>query len=165
MMRELAGCQRRPAGVMIEMPRDERNVDVARLADRLAVVHRLEHREEALALLHVAGDRVEIARALLARQRGPGFEGAARRFHGAVDIGRASLRDAGEERIVGGIGDVKSAALRRRGEFAADKVLEAGLMALEPGADMVVRLGRRAVFHGVQDFDDFVHGSRLTFFT
>ena len=48
---KLAGDQLGPAGVMVEMARDERNVDVARLADRLAVVEALQHGEEALALL------------------------------------------------------------------------------------------------------------------
>ena len=42
----------RPTRVMIEMPRDQRNVDVAALANRLAVVHRLEHREPPRMFLH-----------------------------------------------------------------------------------------------------------------
>jgi hypothetical protein len=37
----------RPAGVIVEMPRDQRNVDVAALADRLAVVHGFQHGEQA----------------------------------------------------------------------------------------------------------------------
>ena len=36
-----------PAGVVIEVAGDQRHVDVARLADRLAVVERLDHGEEA----------------------------------------------------------------------------------------------------------------------
>ena len=49
---ELAVDQRGPAGVVVEVAGDERHVDVARLADRLAVVDRLQHGEEPLALLH-----------------------------------------------------------------------------------------------------------------
>ncbi len=47
-----------PARVMIEMPRDQGHVDVARLADRLAVVHRLQHRQEPFALLDRPRDGV-----------------------------------------------------------------------------------------------------------
>ncbi len=36
-----------PAGVVVEMPRDQRDIDVAALADRLAVVDGFEHGEEA----------------------------------------------------------------------------------------------------------------------
>ena len=52
---ELALDQLGPAGMVVEVPGDQRDVDVARLADRLAVVHRFEHGEEALALLDDGG--------------------------------------------------------------------------------------------------------------
>ncbi len=63
--------QFRPAGVMIEMARHERHVEIARFADRLAIVHALEHGEEAVALLNVAGERIEMARADMAWGRRP----------------------------------------------------------------------------------------------
>ena len=46
--------------MMVEVAGDQRNVDVARFADRLAVVDRFQHRKEALALLHVARERIEM---------------------------------------------------------------------------------------------------------
>ena len=49
-----------PSGVVIEVPCDERNVDVAALADRLAVVERLHHREQARMLLDQPRQRIEI---------------------------------------------------------------------------------------------------------
>ena len=64
---ELRLEQLRPAGVMVEVPRDERNVDVARLADALAVVHRLEHGEQPRVALHGARERVQMSRALVSR--------------------------------------------------------------------------------------------------
>ncbi len=42
--RKLAVDQRGPTGVMVEMASDQGNVDVAQLADRLAVVDRFEDR-------------------------------------------------------------------------------------------------------------------------
>jgi hypothetical protein len=56
--RQLALEQLRPARVVIAVARDERIVDVARLADRLAVVERLQHREEPAVHLHVARERI-----------------------------------------------------------------------------------------------------------
>ena len=56
-----------PAGVVEEVRRRERDVDVARLADRLAVVERLEHRELARALLDRARDAEQVLGALAAR--------------------------------------------------------------------------------------------------
>jgi hypothetical protein len=44
--------------VVIEVPSDERNVDVARFANRFAVIERLENREETAVLLNLAGDGV-----------------------------------------------------------------------------------------------------------
>ena len=56
---------------MVEVARHQRHVDVARLADRLAVVERLQHGEEARVLLHEARERVEHLRALEAGLRAP----------------------------------------------------------------------------------------------
>ena len=55
-----------PAGVVVEVADDELHVRVARLAHRLAVVHRLQHRHQAVVLLQAAGDGVEVAGARVA---------------------------------------------------------------------------------------------------
>ena len=60
-----------PAGVVEEVRRGERDVDVARLADRLAVVERLEHRELAGALLQDPGDPEQVLAALARRHPRP----------------------------------------------------------------------------------------------
>ena len=96
MTRELALDQLRPAGVMIKMPGHQRHVDIAALADGLAVVHGLEHGEKAFALLDVAGQRIEMFRAGMARKLRPGGKGLARRLHGGVDISRCPLRHTRE---------------------------------------------------------------------
>src|SRR5690606_7383545 len=64
-----------PAGMMVEVPGRERDVDVTALADGLAVVEALEHGEEAGMLLDGAGEGIEIARPLIAGKRAPGGEG------------------------------------------------------------------------------------------
>ena len=67
-----------PAGVVEEVRGGERQVDVARLLDRLAAVQRLEHRELARALLEDARDPEQVLRALAAGERRPGAERLAR---------------------------------------------------------------------------------------
>ncbi len=79
---------------MIEMPCDERNVDVARFADRLAVVDALEHREKALALLDMPRERVEMTRPFVAAERRPFRQRLARGGDRRRDIRRRPLRDA-----------------------------------------------------------------------
>ena len=86
----------RPAGVVIEVARDERNVDVAALADRLAVVHRFENGEAARMLLHLARESVEIARALVAAERLPCWQSFARRGDGGIHVSRVANGDFGE---------------------------------------------------------------------
>jgi hypothetical protein len=93
--------QLRPAGVVIEMARDERDVDVARFADRLPVVQRLEHREEAALLLDVPRDRIEVARPRVSTDRLPARLRRAGSAHRGVHVRRRSLRDAGEPLTVG----------------------------------------------------------------
>ena len=60
-----------PAGVVVEVADDEGEVGVARLADRLAVVHRLEHGEQPVVLVDAARHRVQVARAHVAGQAAP----------------------------------------------------------------------------------------------
>ncbi len=69
-----------PAGVVEEVRGRERQVDVARLLDRLAAVERLGDGELARALLEDAGDAEEVLRALCRAQRRPAVrEGLTRR--------------------------------------------------------------------------------------
>ena len=73
-----------PARVVEEVRGRERQVDVARLLDRLAAVERLEHGELARALLEDARDAEEVLRALRRRDRRPAvLECVARRRDGA----------------------------------------------------------------------------------
>ena len=109
--RELALDQLGPAGVMVEVAGDQRDVDVARFADRLAVVQRLQHGEEALVLLHLAGERVEIARALMAR-RAPTRPAKALRAAATarVDVGGGRLAPPASDALaVAGLDDVERA--------------------------------------------------------
>ena len=76
---KLAVERLRPAGMMQEMADRQRHVDVAALADRLAVVDRFQHREQALVALHGAADGVEHLGALVAGRGAPFRQRLARR--------------------------------------------------------------------------------------
>ncbi len=79
----------RPARVVPEVGRRERDVDVAALLDRLARVHRLEDGELAAALLEDARDPEQVLRAFLAGERAPRAGlGAPRGTDRPVDVGR-----------------------------------------------------------------------------
>src|SRR5581483_4974525 len=89
-----------PAGVVEEVRRGERQVDVARLLDRLAAVERLEHGELARALLEDPRDPEEVLRALAAGQLRPALERLARRADRELDILGAGLRHLRERLLV-----------------------------------------------------------------
>src|SRR5258707_13073680 len=63
MTREFTLHQLRPPGMMVEMPRHERDVDVARLANGFAVVYRLQNSEQAPFALPRTSCREWVARA------------------------------------------------------------------------------------------------------
>ena len=71
-------------GMEIANLNNGRDVDIAAFADRLTVVHRFQHREQALALLDVARDRVDVLGALCAGQFRPGLERSVRRLHRGI---------------------------------------------------------------------------------
>ena len=62
------GCQKlRQPRVVVKMPRGQRHVDVARLADRFAVVHGFKDGEQAGVFLDKAGEGIKVFGALVAR--------------------------------------------------------------------------------------------------
>ena len=131
----------RPARVVEEVRGGERQVDVTRLADRLAAVERLEHGELARALLEDARDAEEVLRPLARRQRRPAvLERVARGLDGEIDILGARVGDLGERLFVPRRGAGRVLARARLDPLAAD---EESVAVLE--ADDLPRLGRLRV--------------------
>ena len=114
------------ARVVVEMPGDKRDVDVAAFADRLAVVHRFQHGEQAGVFLDEARQGVEVLRALMRRQARPFRLGAAGGRDGGVDVLCAALRDLGKALAGGGVR--RGEGVARLGEGAVDPVAEAVAM-------------------------------------
>src|SRR5581483_9514405 len=115
-----------PAGVVVEVAGNEGDVDVAGLADGLAVVHGLEHGETARVLLDLAREGVEIACALVTGERLPCGQRAAGGFDGAVDVCGVTLRDLGED--FAGRGILRLEAGRDLGPLTVDEVAEGAVM-------------------------------------
>src|SRR6185312_7036615 len=130
-----------PAGVVEEPGRDERNVDIPRLLDRLAVVEALRHREFAGALLHEAGDAEQVLSAISARELRPGaVVGAARGGDGDIHVPGVRSGDLGDLLLRRG------RDARERGAVTLDEVaVDEEPIALLQVEDRL-RLRRRGVF-------------------
>jgi hypothetical protein len=111
-----------PARVIEEVLRDERQVDVARLLDRLAVVERLQHGQLAGALLDDPRDPEQVLPPLGRRHRRPHpLERAPRGGEGPVHVGLAGRGHLRQRLLVGRIdGDDALVALGRH-EVAVDE--------------------------------------------
>ena len=129
------------------MRRCQRKVDIARLADRLAAVERLEHRELARTLLEDARDPVDDLGPLARRPGRPAvLEGGAGSTDGCVDVLGTAVRDLSKLLLAGGAHGGVELAGARIDELTAD---EEAVPILE--LDDVPRLGRRGVLERGRD--------------
>src|SRR5229473_7901113 len=106
--------QLRPACMVIEMARHQRNIDVAALTNRLAVVECFEYREPARMLLHLPCQCIEVARTRMRSEGLPRWQSTPRGFHRAVYIRCRSLCDRCEFFTSGRICRVEIRSCRRR---------------------------------------------------
>ncbi len=115
------------------MTHHKRDVRLAAVADRLAVVERLEHGEQTSVLPDRTRDRVEVAGAFEAGELTPGFECGFGCLHGRVHILCGSPRDVREVISGGGVRDFDSIC-RPRGilERSVDEVEEGACVLFEP---------------------------------
>ena len=138
-----------PARVVEEVRGRERQVDVARLLDRLAAVERLGHRELPRPLLQDAGDPEQVLGPLGRPQARPAVvEGGPGRPHREVDVLGARLGHLGQRLLVGGRAGREPCAGARLDHLAADveavALLEADDVAsLRRGGVLPVRHGRK----------------------
>ena len=124
----------RPARVVEEVCCRKGNVDVAGLADRLAVVDGLEDGELARALLQDARDAEEVLPALGARHLRPRLVvRAPRSLDRPVDVTRPSGRDLREDLLVGRVDRLERRTVQRVDEGAVDEQA-VGRLDLDDGA-------------------------------
>ena len=118
--------------MVVEMALRQRDVDVARLTDRFAIVERLEHGKEAAVFLQEAGKGIEVPCALVAGQFRPGRKGPFGRGNGGVDVFGAALADLGERFACGRV--ISGKGFGRFGELTPDEMAEFGTAFGDPGA-------------------------------
>ncbi len=121
-----------PAGMVIEVPADQRNVDVAGFANRLAIVETFQHRKQAAVLLDLARHGVQVTRPAVATDRHPLFQRVGRRGNGLVDVRLVAVRDPGQAFSVGRIEGIE--VLTRIGlpPLTADEMVQGTVAFLEP---------------------------------
>ncbi len=91
---ERAFLRAQRAGEIAPMVDAERQVGVGRLADRLAVVERLDQRQEIEVGLHAVGDLEQDQRALGDRRSAPGVLGGVGRVEREFDVGGRRARES-----------------------------------------------------------------------
>ena len=62
MIREFLIQQLSPSGVIVKMPGDQRDINVAAFTDGLAVIHGLQHGEQPRMFLNQSRQRIEVSR-------------------------------------------------------------------------------------------------------
>jgi ParB family chromosome partitioning protein len=152
--RQLVGqralLQLRPAGVMVEVARRQRHVDVARLPDRLAVIERLQHGEEPPVPLDHARERIEMPRPRLPPKLPPRTLRLARGRHRGAHIGLVALRDLRQQRPCRRLHRIEIHPARGLHESAADEMAKSSIMPLQPVPRLAIGLRRRPVVHRLE---------------
>src|ERR1700687_3215890 len=133
--------------MMIEMPRDEWDINVATLADGLPIVHRLENRQQPRMLLHQPCDGIQVASASMRSQCSPSRRRGPRGLDRGVNISRRSLRNRREFLSVRRIDSVEVFSRRGCMPSAADEMLEAMAMTTQPCHRFFRILWSGPVFH------------------
>jgi hypothetical protein len=154
-VRKFVAKEFRPAGMVIEMTGDERDVDIARLADRLAVVEA----SRALRETARASERGWRSHTAGAPARDPAWptslwkRGARLRLRRRRRLRCPGQRWASSD-SVGRIHHVEMCAIRRRDEGAIDEVTEAPPVLVEPVHRDIGAFRCGAVFHGGENVFD-----------
>ena len=143
-VREASLEDRGEGGMVAKVAGRERDVGESRLAERLAVVHRLEHLEVTPVPEDGPLDGVEVPRTLLARERAPGLEGAFGRGEGRVHVRLGRLGEVAEHGAGGRVDRLEERRSRLR-EPVVDEVAEVTVAIPEPLHALGRVLGGRAV--------------------
>ncbi len=144
--------QLRPTGVIVKVTGQQWHVDVARLADGLAVVHRLEHGQQAVVLLDVPGDGVHVAGTDHTGRLAPAFEGGPGSGHGRIDFLLPGLGGFRQGFSVGRVDAGVGFGILGMHPFVVDEQSKFAPVLVQPGIDGGRGFGGGAVVHGFEDF-------------
>ena len=111
-----------------------------------------EHRQQAIVLLDVAGNRVEVAGAGVPAQLAPRGEGFAGGSDGGVHVLGIGVGVLRQRFASGGIGARSGSAGFRLRPVIVDEQPELALVRVEPCVSGIRRFRRRSVGHGLKNF-------------
>ena len=86
---EFRGHELRPTGMVVEVTGDERDIDISRLTDGLAVIQRFQHGQQTRVFLDVTCDGIHVASAYMSWRLAPCFKGLSCGGYGGIDVGTA----------------------------------------------------------------------------
>src|SRR3954468_412441 len=138
------------------MPGDQRHVDIAGLANRLSVVERFEHGEEAVMFLYRTGERVQIAGPAVAADSPPLRLGLPRGAYRAVYVRGTRLGEPSQRLSCRGIERLEGLGSRRC-PLAGDEQPKGPAVLLQPGLGRCRRFWSRPVGHRMEDLRNGCH--------
>src|SRR5262249_26013476 len=144
----------RPAGVIVKMAPDQRDINIAALANRLAIVHRFQHCQPSRMLLYLPGHRIEVASSHMRGERLPTRQRSARAAHSSVNVRGRTLCYRGERFSRGGIESVEENSFRGKVKSAVDEMAEPALVTIQPDQCLARVLRRGAILHRQEFFRD-----------
>ena len=136
------------------MPRHQRNIDVAALADRLAVVHCFEHREAARMFLHQPRNRIQVTSPRVGSERLPLRETRRARLSPQHRCRRRNLARPRPAFHRSRDRPFRSTARRRPLPLSVNEMTEATPVLVQPGQDLFGIFRRRPVFHAHKFFSN-----------
>ena len=139
-----------PTRVIVEMPCHQGNINIPALADRLAVVDRLEYRQAAGMFLYQPCQRIEVARPGMRCMRLPFWKRGACGFHRSVHVCRRALRYGSERFSIGGIRRVEILAQGRRLPSSLNEMPETPPVTFQPQKRLFGIFWGRPILHGHQ---------------
>ena len=128
---QFRGHELGPTGMIVKVAGNQRDIQVAGLADRFAIIQRFQHGQEARVFLDVTGNSIQVASAHMSWRLAPAFECCARRRHGRIDIGTIGSSDLCQRFTRRGINAIKVLTTGRFDPAVIDEQTE-GLPLLNP---------------------------------
>ncbi len=149
---QLAAHDLCPASMMIKVACHQRHIDVARFADRFAVVQRLNHGQQTVMFLDAARNGVQHFGPLMIADFGPDFLRFFGRFKSHRHISFSPIHHMCQRFTRCGGGHLKHFGAIRCHKLAVDKEAEFSTFVCNPLFGSCGRFWCGSVFHGVKNF-------------
>ena len=141
--------------MIVEVARDERDIQVACLADSFTIVQRLQYRQQARVFLDMTRDGIHVARTHMTRRLAPALKSCTGGCHGSIDIGAIGGCNLCQRFPIRRIDALKVLPTGGSNPLVVDKEAK-GLMLLDPLQGRSSRFWRGSILHGFKNIH-YVH--------